>query len=265
MTEDGRGILYPTRLPSFHREPAPAELDGLIRWFWIPRWKLVPGRSSRQELLPFPASNLVVQPEGVSLAGPTTGASHRDLRGSGWAVGALLRPAGLASLAAEPHRIRNAEIPFDAPDLHHAVVAAMANPDETAGRERAAAAYAGWAIEHLTPVDENGALANAMEDLIATDPGIVGVEQLARRLGLSARSVQRLARRYIGLPPLAVIRRYRLQEAAQRLRDDPSVTIAQVAADLGYADHAHLTTDFRTVLGLTPNRYRRMPTGTPDS
>ena len=34
------------------------------------------------------------------------------------------------------------------------------------------------------------------------------------------------------------------------------VTIAQVAADLGYADHAHLTTDFRTVLGLTPNRYR---------
>lgn len=56
-----------------------------------------------------------------------------------------------------------------------------------------------------------------------------------------------------------MIRRYRLQEAAQRLRDDPAVTIAQVAADLGYADHAHLTTDFRTVLGLTPNRYRHTP------
>ena len=259
MTEDGRGILYPTRLPSFHREPAPAALDGLIRWFWIPRWQLAPGRSSRQELLPFPASNLVVQPGGVSLAGPATGASHRDLRGSGWAVGALLRPAGLASLAAEPPRIRDAEIPFDAPDLHRAVSTAMASPDETAGRSQAVAAYAGWAAEQLAPVDENGALANAMEDLIANDPGIVRVAQLAEQLGLSARSVQRLARRYIGLPPLAVIRRYRLQEAAQRLRDDPTATIAQVAADLGYADHAHLTTDFRTVLGLTPNRYRHTP------
>lgn len=256
MTEDGRGILYPTRLPSFHREPVSVELAGLIRWFWIPRWRLAPGRSSRQELLPFPASNLVVQPEGVSLAGPTTGASHRDLRGAGWAVGALLRPAGVASLCDEPQRIRNAEVPFEAPELHREVVLAMTDADEAAGRARAATAYTRWAAEHLTPVDAHGALANAMEDLIATDQSIVRVEQVARRLGLSTRSVQRLGRRYIGLTPLAVIRRYRLQEAAQRLRDDPSVTIAQVAADLGYADHAHLTTDFRTVLGLTPNRYR---------
>ncbi len=261
MTDlDGRGVLYPTRLPSFHREPAPEELDGLIQWFWIPRWNLAPGRSSRQELLPFPASNLVVQPEGVSLAGPTTGASHRDLRGSGWAVGALLRPAGLASLCAEPHRIRNAELPFDAPELHRGTALAMASEDEDAGRQQAVENCARWARERLAPIDANGALANAMEELIATDPTIVGVAQVARQLGLSTRSVQRLARRYIGLTPLAVIRRYRLQEAAQRLRDDPSVTIAQVAADLGYADHAHLTTDFRTVLGLTPNRYRRTPT-----
>lgn len=259
MTEDGRGILYPTRLPSFHREPAPAELDGLIRWFWIPRWSLAPGRSSRQELLPFPASNLVVQPEGVSLAGPATGASHRDLRGTGWAVGALLRPAGLASLCDEPQRIRNAEVPVDAPELHHEVAWAMTDADEAAGRARAVATYRRWAAEHLAPVDANGALANAMEDLIATDQSIIRVEQVAQKLGLSTRGVQRLARRYVGLTPLAMIRRYRLQEAAQRLRDDSSVTIAQVAADLGYADHAHLTTDFRTVLGLTPNRYRRTP------
>ncbi|MCA0253624.1 MAG: helix-turn-helix domain-containing protein [Actinobacteria bacterium] len=259
MAEDGRGILYPTRLPSFHREPVPAELDGLVRWFWIPRWNLAPGRSSRQELLPFPASNLVVQPEGVTLGGPTTGASHRDLRGSGWAVGALLRPAGLASLCDEPRRIRNAEAPFDAPDLHREVVLAMTE-DAAAGRARAVAAYCRWAVEHLAPADANGRLANAMEELIATDPSIVRVEQVAQRLGLSMRSVQRLARRYVGLTPLTMIRRYRLQEAAQRLRDDPSVTIAQVAADLGYADHAHLTTDFRTVLGLTPNRYRHTPT-----
>lgn len=256
---DGRGVLYPARLPSFHREPAPAELVGLVRWFWVPRWELAPGAVSRQELLPFPASNLVVQPGGVSLSGPTTRASHRDLHGTGWAVGALLRPAGVASLGAAPEDLRDREAPFDAPDLHRTVSSAMSEDDEEAGRHRAILAYTTWAGERMAPPDAAGLLANAMEDLIASDRTIVRVDQVAQHLGTSTRSVQRLARRYVGLPPLAIIRRYRLQEAAQRLRDDPSTSIAQVAADLGYADHAHLSADFRTVLGFTPNSYRRDP------
>src|SRR5690625_4663035 len=99
---DERGVLYPAHLPSFHREPAPEVLRGLIRWFWIPRWDLAPGQTSRQQLLPFPASNLVVEPCGVTVSGPSTGVSHRELRGRGWAVGALLRPAGIAALRHDP-------------------------------------------------------------------------------------------------------------------------------------------------------------------
>ena len=259
---DSRGILYPARLPTFHREPAPPGLDGLIRWFWIPRWDLPPGRTSRQEVLSFPASNLVVSPEGVALSGPTTRVSHRDLTGTSWAVGALLRPAALAALCVEPQGIRDSEVAFDAPDLHRNVAAAMSTstngqPDHTAARHAAVAAYTAWALELLPPPDETARLANAMEDLIANDREIRRVDQLADRLHLSPRAVQRLARRYVGVAPLAIIRRYRLQEAAQRLRDQPATTIAQVAAELGYADHAHLTGDFRTALGFTPDSYRR--------
>ena len=254
---DTRGILYPTRLPTFHREPAPAHLVDRIRWFWIPQWRLAPGRTSRQDVLPFPASNLVVEREGVTLSGPTTGASHRDLRGSGWAVGALLRPAGLASLSPEPVRIQDAEAPFAAPELHQAVVAAMDDPDGRADLHGATQVYAAWAVDHLAPPDQQALLANTMEDLIAADSSIVRVEQVAQQLNMSARGVQRLAQRYVGIPPLAIIRRYRLQEAAKRLREDPALTIARVAADLGYADQAHLASDFRRVLGFTPMGYRR--------
>lgn len=254
---DPRGVLYPARLPSFHRVPAPAELRDLIRWFWIPRWDIAPGRTSRQTLLPFPASNLVVQPDGVSVSGPTTGVSHRDLRGRGWAVGALLRPAGIASLRSDPGGIRNEETPFDAPDLHSSVCAAMLHDDEAAAREQAVQAFAYWAARGLSLADEGGLLANAMEDLISSDRSIVRVDQVAERLHLSVRGVQRLAHRYIGLTPMVVIRRYRLQEAAQRLREDSSLTIARVAADLGYADHAHLSADFRRVLGFAPHAYRK--------
>jgi AraC-like DNA-binding protein len=95
-----------------------------------------------------------------------------------------------------------------------------------------------------------------MERAVAEDASIVRVEDLASRLGVSARTVQRLARRYVGLPPLTIIRRYRLQEAAERLRADPGWTIARVAAELGYADHAHLTADFTATLGVSPSEYR---------
>lgn len=256
---DRRGILYPARLPSFHREPAPAGLDGLVRWFWVPRWDLAPGRTSRQEVLPFPASNLVVGPAGVTVAGPTTRASHRDLRGTGWAVGALLRPAAVPSLGRDPGQLRDTEAPVAAPALHRAVTTAMADRDEDAGRRAAVRAVAAWAVEHLAAPDENGLLANAFEELVAADRTVVRVEQAAERLGLSTRGLQRLTRAHIGLGPLAVIRRYRLQEAAELLREDPRLTVSRVAADLGYADHAHLTADFRAVLGLAPSAYRRDP------
>jgi AraC-like DNA-binding protein len=257
---DPRGVLYPARLPTFHRVEAPPGLSGLVRWFWIPEWRLAPGRTSRQELLPFPASNLVVGPDAVTLAGPTTSASHRDLTGSGWAVGMLLRPAALMTLVDDPAALRDVEVPFAAPSLLRDVVAAMADPDRDAARSGAVRACRVWCADRFASGDDpDGVLANRMEEVVAGDRDIVRVEQLAERLGVGVRAVQRLAQRSVGLPPLTIIRRYRLQEAAQRLRDDTDVTIAQVAADLGYADHAHLTSDFRRVLGLTPTGYRRDP------
>lgn len=253
---DGRGILYPARLPTFHRLEPPSSVSAWVRWFWIPRWHLAPGRTSRQEVLTFPASNLTVQPDGVAVSGPTTRISHRDLTGSGWAVGALLRPAGVAALGLVPAELRDMEVPFEAPDLHDAVAAAMADSDEETARDGAVAAFEGWLAE-LQPATDAGALvANDLEDIVRTDRSVARVEHLAERLHLSVRSIQRITDRFIGLPPLAVIRRYRLQEAAQRLREDSEATVAQVAAELGYADHPHLTSDFRRVLGFTPRSYR---------
>lgn len=255
---DERGILYPTKLPTFHRVAAPEFLRDRVRWFWIPVWELPPGSTSRQVVLPYPASNLVVQPDGVTLTGPTTGVSHRDLSGVGWAVGALLRPAGIAALHPNPRAICNADMLMDTPELHRAVAEAMRVAEEAA-RVRATVAFTTWLDRRCASPDVNALLANKMEDVIAGDRAITRVDQVAEKLAMSVRGVQRLAERYVGLAPLAIIRRYRLQEAAQRLRDDPTLTIARVAADLGYADHAHLSTDFREVLGLTPSSYRRDP------
>lgn len=254
---DWRGVLYPARMPSFHRLSPPETVAAWVRWFWIPEWHLAPGRVSRQEIIAFPACNLVVESDLVGLAGPTTRCSFRDLTGSGWAVGALLRPAAVPHLVEDPAAIRDAYRTLDLPDLHAAVTAAMTSDDQDdARRSRAVEAFAHWLEERMPAPDREALLANTMADLIDADPSVLQVEQAAARLGVSVRTLQRLARQYVGLPPAAMIRRRRLQEAAERLRREPGTDIAAVANDLGYADHAHLTTDFRNVLNFTPSAYR---------
>jgi AraC-like DNA-binding protein len=102
-----------------------------------------------------------------------------------------------------------------------------------------------------------------MADLIDGDSALVRIGDVASRLGVSARTTQRLAARYVGLPPAAMIRRRRIQEASERLRNEPDADIATIAADFGYSDQAHLANDFRTVLGLTPVAYRNLASGHP--
>ena len=61
--------------------------------------------------------------------------------------------------------------------------------------------------------------------------------------------------RYAGVSPMWVIRRYRLLDAAESVREGTPVSWAEVAAGLGYADQAHLTRDFRAAIGQTPAAY----------
>lgn len=271
MVDASRGVLYPTKLPSFTRVDPPARVTEFVGWFWIPEWDIAPGRSSRQELVPFPASNLVVNspgagptglassvtgPPDVEWSGPTTRISHRDLTGRGWAVGALLRPAGVAGLVDDPGAHVDASASVDAPDLAAGVGAAMADPDDPDRHARAVEVFTDWLADHLREPTPEALLANSMADLLMSDPTVLRLDDAAPRLAVTPRALQRLARRYIGVGPSALIRRRRLQDAAAQIRDDPYADLSTIAADLGYTDHAHLTNDFRTVLAFTPSSYR---------
>ncbi|MFD5224848.1 helix-turn-helix domain-containing protein [Microbacterium sp. NPDC058342] len=260
MIDARRGILYPGRMPRFHRLPPTASAEHLVAWFWIPEWDLPPGESSRQEVVAYPALNLVADPSGLQLVGATTRATHRDLTGSGWAVGALLRPAGVAALTDAPAALRDSWASLEAPEMLARLTAVMAAD----GGERidgAVSIVSQWLADRAGAPTDAGLQANAMSDLLMTDATVRTAEQAATRLAVSLRTLQRMTHRYVGLPPLAMIRRRRLQDAAQRLRENPDADLAALAAELGYADHAHLTGDFRDVLGVVPSGYRRELSG----
>jgi AraC-like DNA-binding protein len=263
MKDSFKGILYPARLPTFHRFPAPAAVAELVEWFWIPEWDIEPGRSSRQHVIAYPTSNLVVQPADVVLSGPATRASYRDLTGQGWAVGALLRPAAVPLFTNEPGTLRDTEVAVELVELHAAVVVAMSAPrreathDDGTHRERAVDAFAAWLLSLEVALSEEALLANRMMDVIASGPEVVRIEDAASHLAVSTRTLQRIAKKYVGLSPSALIRRRRLQDAAERARSEPTADLAAIAVELGYADHAHLTNDFQKYLGFTPSTYRR--------
>jgi len=251
-----RGVLYPTRLPEFHRMVPSSGAEDLVEWFWIPEWDIDPGRVSRQHVVAFPALNLVVEPSGIELVGATTRASYRDLAGRGWAVGALLRPASVSVLTDDPAGLRDSAAAFAAPDLHAAISQVMNDDGGARSRETAVEMFSAWLIERVGAVGPLARQANTMSTMLMGDESVTRPEHAAARLSMSVRTLQRLAHRHVGLPPAAMIRRRRLQEAAERIRAQPDTDLSILAAELGYTDHSHLTNDFGTVLGITPRAYR---------
>lgn len=68
------------------------------------------------------------------------------------------------------------------------------------------------------------------------------------------RELQRACRRWLGVTPKAFLRVERAWAAREAIRE--GTALAFVAADLGYADQAHLTREIRELLGVTPRQLR---------
>jgi AraC-like DNA-binding protein len=103
-------------------------------------------------------------------------------------------------------------------------------------------------------------LVNGIVAAIESDRDILRVEDVCERFGIGKRRLQELFRELVGVPPKWVIQRYRLHEAAHRL-DGGATRLAEVAADLGYADQAHFSRDFKRIVGVSPAGYARASAG----
>ncbi|HEX2047554.1 MAG TPA: DUF6597 domain-containing transcriptional factor [Acidimicrobiales bacterium] len=83
------------------------------------------------------------------------------------------------------------------------------------------------------------------------------LSSITDKAGLSVRQLQRRFGDHVGVSPKAVVRRYRLYEAAERARSGREVDWAVLAAELGHSDQAHLTRDFSATVDMPPDRYAR--------
>lgn len=90
----------------------------------------------------------------------------------------------------------------------------------------------------------------------------LAVEDYAGRLGVTPVHLRRLCRRHLGAAPLGVVRARLLLEA-RRLLVFTSLGVKEVAAALGFADHAYFSRFFRHETGRSPTAFRATLQTTP--
>jgi AraC-like DNA-binding protein len=271
VERDSRGILDPWLLRQrvqLTRYPAHGVLAGLVDRFWAVRWDLPPGTVHQQQVLTHPGVNISVGNANVTpaarepgpvearLNGVARGLTTRVLVGQGWTVAALTRPGGLGAFISGPAAdFTDRVVPLgQAISLDEAALIdrMLGQPEEAARVEMLAAALeAAVDPERVTPASQVAEAARLAE----VNREVRRLADLCQLAGLGQRTLQRMFLQYAGVSPTWVIRRYRLLEAAESVREGNRVSWAEVAAGLGYADQAHLTRDFRAAIGQTPAAY----------
>lgn len=113
-----------------------------------------------------------------------------------------------------------------------------------------------WLGPLAARVEARGLRVNEACRIAEQDPELLRASELAERVGLSPRALERLVREYVGLSPKWLIECRRLQHAATALYSQPDTELSALAAELGYADYAHFSRRYRAVLGETPRQTR---------
>lgn len=254
-----RGVLHSHLLPRFTRITPGAPLETMVRWFWAASWNLPDGVTSEQTLLPFAAANLAVEPTGVTLTGPITGAVTHTLTGKGWVVAANLQPAASVALLGSPTAMRDVTQFVIAGDLIAEITQAfhrIEDFDDAADAAAAAAALSAWIVQRVPPSSDLAIRANRLLALVERDQTITTLKETADALHVSPRTAQRIAHDYIGMSVGEIIRRSRLQRTMEQVRESPREPLANIAAANGYSDHAHMATVLRTTTRQTATQFR---------
>ncbi len=263
---DTRGVLDPGAAPrpfQVTRRPPPDDLAWIADYLWILTWDLRGRPPHRQRVLTHPSVNMTFTTGGrARIVGVVRGVFTETIEGRGRVVGVRFRPGGFRPFLGGPvSSITDRRVPveevFGLPGRATAD-AVIATPDDG----DAAAMLEGF-LRARAPrrPDPLAVEAAGIVDRIAADPALLRVAGLAAATGAGTRRLQRLFSQYVGVSPKWVLRRYRMQDAADRAARGTDVDWAALAADLGYADQAHFIRDFTATIGTSPARYARAAAG----
>ncbi len=121
-------------------------------------------------------------------------------------------------------------------------------------------------VPEASPSPKTGSYVQAaMEYIQANAFGSLSMADVARYVGLQRSYLGQLFRQTVGITPHEFLTRHRIREA-QRLLDDPELSVGAVARSVGFDDPLHFSRVFRAGVGVSPRVWRdsdRRPHQTP--
>lgn len=216
----------------------PSRVTGAIVWSWT-----ATATAPRNRVLPDGCMDLLWRAGRLLVAGPDTRAHEVHETPGVEYVGVRLPPGAGPSVVGVPAgELRDLRTPLA--DVWGARRAREAEERVAQG------ASLPEALEALAAgrVRENGPPDPAMAAVVAALGGGETVAGVAGRVGLSERQLHRRVVAAVGYGPKTLGRVLRLNQALELAR--AGRPLAEVAAEAGYADQAHLAHDVRALAGL---------------
>jgi AraC-like DNA-binding protein len=191
------------------------------------------------------------------LAGPFSRSFEVDPSQSTAVIGILFRPgAARKFFPVAPHELHNIDIALS--DLCPARADRLLNDLCSAPGEQAqllvVEQYLTRQLSNAAPI--HPAVRYAVDQLSRAG-GVHSVRKLQLDTGLSHTRFIHLFREHVGLTPKLFCRVRRFNALLDQIKKGVPVNWAELAADCGYFDQAHLIRDFRAFAGITPLEYSR--------
>jgi transcriptional regulator GlxA family with amidase domain len=116
-------------------------------------------------------------------------------------------------------------------------------------------------IVHTPPEPESTSLCHLLEWLERHSHEVLPLTTIARRAGMSVRSLSRHFREQTGTTPMKWLLDARIRRA-QQLLETTHHPIERIASSVGCGSAVSLRAQFRRAIGTSPNAYRRSFRGT---
>ena len=261
---DGRGVLRSALASgafAVTRHTPAADLAPFVERYWVVRWSLPSGVRHVQDTLAYPCIDLVFERGNARVWGVIPGRFRRRFAGRGCVFGVKFKPGGLfpfwgtsvACLTGRTlagGRVFRSLVGTSGRQFTQALL-------EEESEERQVDTVEAALRRCLPALDPDADRAARCVSLVLHDRSFTRVDALSKHLGVSTRTLERSFRRYVGVSPKWVLRRFRLMEAAAQVDAGFDVDWAALASALGYCDQAHLINDFRQHVGVSPARYAK--------
>ncbi len=125
---------------------------------------------------------------------------------------------------------------------------------EAASFKERIAVFEGFFLNRLATA-KSDAIAHHASSLIQTRDGHISIRDLADRMGIGERRLERRFRESVGISPKLLARIVRFQGVVRKIRQAETPQLLDAVHEFGYFDQSHMVRDFKEFSGETPLAY----------